>query len=279
MKTIISLSLFVFIQLQTFAKADMEKRFIKTRLGSIAVFVKDGSSSKIPLLFLHGVYLDHTLWEYQIREINDRAVFAIDMPWHGESQEGVPMNWTLDDCAAMVKEILDSLKVSRVIAVGHSWGSMTLLRVASNNPERFSSIGFCNMPFEESSKKAKRNFGLQHSMLFFKSIYIRQTAKVILARQSVKDRPELLTKLQTSMRKVTNDHIKRTDRFVIIDAKNTSNLILTLKVPSLALKGKEDYVPAPTGIYTEIVGGGHISPWEAPRDVSKLIQNLILIAR
>jgi 3-oxoadipate enol-lactonase len=56
------------------------------------------------------------------------------MPLHGHSRENIRPNWTLNDCADMLIEILDSLHIPRVIAIGHSWGSMTILRAAHKHP-------------------------------------------------------------------------------------------------------------------------------------------------
>jgi pimeloyl-ACP methyl ester carboxylesterase len=51
-------------------------------------------------------------------------------------------------------------------------------------------------------------------------------------------------------------------------------LIKNLKVRALALKGIEDYVPAPPSIETIIIGGGHMSPMEQPEEVLNLVYKL-----
>jgi hypothetical protein len=56
------------------------------------------------------------------------------------------------------------------------------------------------------------------------------------------------------------------------DAEDASKLIENLKVRALALKGIEDYVPAPPKIQTILVDGGHISPLEEPLALSELIE-------
>ncbi len=108
-----------------------EKTYINTLVGKIAVFHKPSLSDQIPVIFLHGVYFDHNLWDGQIAAINDRKVFAIDVPMHGKSKTNIKKDWDLDDCAKMLLEIIDSLKLEKVIAIGHSWGSMTILRAAN----------------------------------------------------------------------------------------------------------------------------------------------------
>ena len=85
---------------------------IHTNLGKIAVCQKLTNSDKTPIMFLHGVYFDHHLWDKVINSIQDRSTFSVDMPFHGLSKEITKTDWTLNDCADMLLEILDSLKIA-----------------------------------------------------------------------------------------------------------------------------------------------------------------------
>jgi len=247
---------------------------IHTNLGKIAVYTKLVDSDKTPIIFLHGVYFDHHLWDEVIDSIQDRTTYSVDMPFHGLSKEITKNDWSLNDCTEMLLEILDSLKITKVIAVGHSWGSMTILRAASKQPERFESVLLCNMPFIPATKKQKLTFGLQHSMLIFRNFYTKQAAKALFGKTSLKENPSLVDHLKQSMNLLSNSQIKHTDKAVIINAEDASELIKNLKVRALALKGIEDYVPAPPRIETLIIGGGHISPLEQPHEVISLVRKL-----
>ena len=248
---------------------------IHTNLGEIAVFPKLVDSDKTQIIFLHGVYFDHHLWDEVLDSIQDRTTYSIDMPFHGLSKEIIKNDWSLNDCAEMLLEILDSLKVTKVIAVGHSWGSMTILRAASKQPERFESVLLCNMPFLAATKKQKITFGLQHSMLIFRNFYTKQAAKALFGKTSLKENPSLVDQLKRPMDLLSNAQIKQTDKAVIADAEDASELIKNLKVRALALKGIEDYVPATPYIETIIIGGGHISPLEQPVELINYIQHML----
>ena len=78
---------------------------VPTKLGKIAVEIeaRDGA---MPVIFLHGVYLDRHLWDAQAAVIRDRTVIILDMPYHGESTD-TPFGWNLDDCAGMLLQILE----------------------------------------------------------------------------------------------------------------------------------------------------------------------------
>ena len=247
---------------------------IHTNLGNIAVYPKLVDSDKTPIIFLHGVYFDHHLWDEIIHSIQDRTTYSVDMPFHGLSKEITKNDWSLNDCADMLLEILDSLQITKVIAVGHSWGSMVILRAASKQPERFESVLLCNMPFLTATKKQKLTFGLQHSMLIFRNFYTKQAAKALFGKTSLKENPSLVDHLKRPMDLLSNAQIKYTYKAVIINAEDASELITNLKVRALSLKGIEDYVTAPPSIETIIIKGGHISPLDQPHEIISLVHKL-----
>lgn len=249
--------------------------FVKTNIGEIAIFQRLADSDKTPIIFLHGVYFDHHLWDAAIESINDRNIITLDMPMHGISKELTKDDWTLDDCAEMLIEILHGLQLPKVIAIGHSWGSMTIVRAANKNPELFSAIGLCNMPFMDASKGKKLTQSIQHAMLPFRNFYTQQAAKALFGKSSLSENTSLTSQLKRTMDLLTIPQIKHTDRAVIANAEDASALIKMLKVKTLALKGEEDYVPAPPYLETIIVKGGHVSPIENPVEVLEFINSLL----
>ena len=255
-------------------EAETSCTHIQTNVGKIAIQVKKTNADKTPLILLHGVYFDHHLWDYQSNKINDRTVIAIDMPYHGKSREITKANWTLNDCADMLIEILDSLEIRKAVAVGHSWGSMTILRAAHRHPQRFESIGLCNMPLHAATKKQKAVKWFQHLMLPFRKFYMKKAAEALFGKKSLAEDPSLFDQLSRPMSILTDKEVKEIDKKVILDAEDTTSLILQMQVKAKALKGKEDYVPAPRGIETVLVEGGHISPLEEPQKVLEFIRSL-----
>jgi hypothetical protein len=77
------------------------------------------------------------------------------------------------------------------------------------------------------------------------------------------------------MRLLSNQEIKKVDKEVILEAKDSSHLIQQMSVAVIAVKGREDYVPAPPVLQTIMVEGGHVSPLETPQEISKLISEFV----
>lgn len=224
---------------------------------------------------LHGVYFDHRLWKHQVAAVSDRTLILPDMPLHGDSRQITKSNWNLDDCGGMLLDILDYLKIPEVVALGHSWGSMSILRAAARAPERFESLLLCNMPFQVARPKQQFVFRMQHLMLPFRSFYTRQAAASLFGKQSLQHQPELYGELERPMRLLSNRDIRNIDRKVILETTDASHLMEQLTVMAIALKGEEDYVPAPQHLQTIVVEGGHISPLEAPEQVNACLAMLL----
>lgn len=246
-----------------------------TRVGKISVYIRKGTSDELPVIFLHGIYFDHHLWDKQADEITDRTVISVDMPLHGGSRENIKPNWTLDDCAEMLVDILDGLQLPKVVAIGHSWGSMTILRAAYKYPERFASLGLCNMSILASTKAQKVASYFQHSMLVFRKFYRNQSARSLFGKTSLNENPALIDELTRPMSILSNKDIQQVDKAVLTNAGDTTRIIGALNVKAVALRGEEDFVPTPPKIETIIVKGGHVSPLEAPLEVSDLIKQVI----
>lgn len=251
----------------------MTKRIIETQIGEIAIFEKKVENTN-PVIFLHGVYFDHNLWNNQIIQIKDRTVIVIDMPLHGESLNNIKLNWTLDDCANMLLEILDTLKIKRTFAIGHSWGSMTILRAVNKEPHKFISVGFCNMPWESGAKQ-KTKFLFQHLMLAFRKFYMRQASNALFGKTTLKEIPGITNELFVPMSKLTSKNIRQIDKAVIVEADDATKFLENIEVPNLALIGEEDYLKPPPYLNTRTVKGGHISPLEAKEEVMKFINETI----
>lgn len=253
----------------------MEKQLIKTNIGEIAVFSKiNENSDKTPIIFLHGLYFDHNLWENQVKLIGDRSIFLIDMPLHGESKNIFKEKWNIDDCALMFIEILNYLELNKVVAVGHSWGSVTIVKSANIYPQLFEKIILCNIPFKPISRKRKFTIQLQHLLLIFKGFYIKQAGISLFSKTSLKNSPNLINKIFLPMNKLKSEDIVYSDKIVILESKDLSVLIKNIDNLTIAIVGKDDYLDNPPLSNVLIAEGGHITPLEDPNLIVDTINSI-----
>jgi pimeloyl-ACP methyl ester carboxylesterase len=178
-------------------------------------------------------------------------------------------------CSSDLIDILDYLDIQQVIAIGQSWGSMTIIRAAAKAPNRFISIGLCNMPLDKGKPKKLFSYYLKSTLLVFRTFYAKQAAKFLFAPESLLALPNLNKININGMKKMTANEIRQVDKAVVINPDDGFIFISKIKCNVKALKGEKDYVPTPPGIETVLVRGGHISPLEAPDEVGQFIRHLL----
>jgi 3-oxoadipate enol-lactonase len=254
----------------------MNETRISTILGEISVTVDERAEGQ-PIVFMHGVFLDKSLWSAYGTSLTGRTHVYIDMPAHGASSN-VGRDWSLDECVTMLINILDTLNIVKCVVIGHSWGSMVALRAATKFPGRISALGLFNMPFKRSAGKARLGFIFQKLMVVFQTFYAKQAAKALYTAEYLFSNPEVSKKMQERLSMRPPKEISRVIDAVMLKAEDVSSLVSDLRVPALAIIGESDYVGAPPDIKTVIVSGGHISPHEAQIESKQAILKVINLA-
>lgn len=91
-------------------------------------------------LLIHGLGGDIDAWQMtQATLAVDRAVYAIDLPGHGESTKEIRIG-DLAELAETVAHAMDALGLERAHLVGHSLGAGTALQLALTHPGRVASL-------------------------------------------------------------------------------------------------------------------------------------------
>ena len=101
----------------------VERKELVTSKGTIVYRVSIATQADLPwLVFLPGLTADHRLFEKQVEYFEGKEnVLVWDAPSHGESRP-FDLDWTLDDLARWLREILDSEGISEPILIGQSLG-------------------------------------------------------------------------------------------------------------------------------------------------------------
>ena len=101
----------------------MERKTFTASDGTIVYWTDDTAGSDAPqLVFLPGLTADHTLFDAQMAYFAGKARCLVwDAPAHGESRPW-PLNFTMDDYARFLHEILQAEGINRPVLVGQSLG-------------------------------------------------------------------------------------------------------------------------------------------------------------
>jgi 3-oxoadipate enol-lactonase len=111
---------------------------ISTARGRIG-FDEAGSGDATPIVFLHGVGSDRSVWAPQLAHFgNSRRAVAFDYPGYGESE--LVDHATRDDFAAAILAAMDSLSIDRAHVCGLSLGGVVAIAVHAAAPQRCASL-------------------------------------------------------------------------------------------------------------------------------------------
>lgn len=110
---------------------------IDTRLGRIGAAAS--GSGGTPILFLHGVGSDKSVWAPQLAHFGQaRLAVALDYPGYGDSEPGADA--TRDDFAQAMLAAMDALGIERAHVCGLSLGGVVAIAMHSAAPNRCASL-------------------------------------------------------------------------------------------------------------------------------------------
>jgi len=93
------------------------------------------SDDRAPLVFLHGLTFDRTMWHSTIEHLDPgRRAVALDLPGHGESQAWE--NYDIEAVTDGVRRAVDEAGLDRPIVVGHSLAAVVATVYGSRYPTR-----------------------------------------------------------------------------------------------------------------------------------------------
>jgi pimeloyl-ACP methyl ester carboxylesterase len=117
-------------------------RSIETASGRIS-YAEEGIGPVA--LFVHGVLLNKHLWRYQLAGLSDiRRCIAVDLLAHGDTVIKPDQDVSVTANAAMLREVLDALKIDQVDLVGNDSGGGIAQIFAALHPDRVRTLTLTN---------------------------------------------------------------------------------------------------------------------------------------
>ena len=129
------------------------KKFLN--INDIEICIDDTEQGENPLLLIHGLTGNRTTM-YPIRDMfkDDYRVITIDTRGHGESTR--PKEYTIDDHAKDIHEIIKELNLEKADVLGYSMGSYIALRAAEVKSDDINNLVLvCTKPNGKTSSVAR----------------------------------------------------------------------------------------------------------------------------
>ena len=215
-------------------------------------FYKLNKKKGIPIVFIHGVGLDHSIWEPQA-DAFENTVLIYDILGHGKTPLN-KNNVSFDDFSDQLLNLIDELKIEKMHLVGFSIGSLIARNFATRFSERLKSLTLLGSIYKRSNEQQKivnQRFEQAKSELKLS----RQALKRWFTDKYLENNPDIYEKISS-----------------ILSSNNMANF---LKVYELFVKHKNDEnfskIKVSTLIMTGEIDIG--STVEMSRELNKIINN------
>ena len=155
---------------------------IETSRGRIGVAERGGGG--VPILFLHGVGSDKSVWHPQLDHFGlGRRALAFDYPGYGDSGP-VPEDATRDDFAAAMLAAMDSLGIGRAHICGLSLGGVIAIAMHEAAPDRCASLILADSFAVHPDGQAIYDRSIQASLKMGMGAIAEQRAPMLLAPET-----------------------------------------------------------------------------------------------
>ena len=248
----------------------------ETVLGKIG-FMEAGAREQTPIIFLHGVGSDKSVWRPQLEHFETtRRAIAFDYTGYGES--GLIHDATRDDFAAAVLAAMDSLGIERAHVCGLSLGGVVAIAIHAAASERCASLIIAD------------SFAVhpQGQAIYDRSVAasgdMRGLAEARIGALMVSENPALRAEVIDTMAAIDPEAYRLGARAVwLADQRERAEAI---RLPTLMICGDEDAITPPAlseeladlvpGARLRIIqGASHLANLDKPAEFNSAIDDFL----
>jgi 3-oxoadipate enol-lactonase len=262
---------------------------IQVKSGTQLGYVDVGQG--IPIILIHGLFLDHTAFDEQIKTFADRyRIIAIDIHGHGGSSE-LDRSMSLDEMAADFFDLVQQLGIEQAIWGGVSLGGMTSLRIAIRHPEAVLGLLLLNTNAGKGAEKKVPSLAGLNAPLTMRFLWHTKFLKTkvlqagLFGRTTLETKPDLQQIWVEKMQPISSKSMKHAVE-AVLSASSILEQLSSIAVPTIIAGGVEDTalpLAASQDIHEQISNStlieipqcGHSTPIEQPEKVTELLGQLL----
>ena len=238
-----------------------------------------------PLVFIHGVGLDHRMWEPQIRSLNDHSIISYDLLGHGRTPYGKE-EVTLNDFSNQLDSLLQFLKIDKINLIGFSLGSLVALDFASKFQDRLKTLTLLGTTYGRTMEQRSLVIERFEQAKFNKPIS-KQALKRWFTDQYLNDHPEIYDQFIKILTKKDEDHLNFLKAYKLFTYhQDDIGMIKNIKTKTLVMTGSNDLGSTVemskslsndliNSSFIEIKNGKHLCSIECADDVNINLKNFI----
>ena len=241
--------------------------------------------NSIPIVFIHGVGLNHQMWDKQINYLNEFSILTYDLLGHGKT----PCNknkLNLKDFSNQLLGLLDHLKIEKINLVGFSLGSLIALDFSSHFQNKVEKLILIGTTYKRSDQERSLVLERYNQAKLNKPIS-KQALKRWFSDKYLENNPTTYDLFMNILNKKPDDHKNFLKAYELF-ANHYDNFddIKKIDIKTLVMTGSDDVGSTPAmskelvkdmvnSTYIEIQNGKHLCSIECADDVNINIKNFI----
>jgi len=238
-----------------------------------------------PLVFIHGVGLDHKMWNPQTNSLNNYSTITYDLLGHGKT----PYNKeevTLNDFSDQLDYLLKFLKIDKINLVGFSLGSLIALDFASKFQDKLKSLTLIGTTYKRTEEQRALVIERFEQAKLNKPIS-KQALKRWFTDKYLDNHPEIYDQFIEILTKDDDDHLNFLKAYKLFaNHQDDIDIIKNIKTKTLIMTGSGDTGSTvqmskslsddlTNSSFIEINNGKHLCSIECADDVNINLKNFI----
>lgn len=259
---------------------------MKLQINSLAVYAF-GKKENPVIIFVHGFPFDHTMWEYQIKELQkDFYVIVYDIRGLGESYVG-DGQYTMEAYVNDLFSIINQLNLVKPVLCGLSMGGYIALRAIEVDQAKFSGLILLDTKSgsDDDNGKLGRANAINKINVDGLDVFAEGFVSNVFAEESKTELKTVYKKTLKTSKKHNPIGVKGA-LFAMLSRTDTTKSLKKIKLPTLVMGGSFDKLTPPTGMrvmadkiknseFAIVPRAGHMSPLENPSFVNDMIKGFL----
>jgi len=241
-------------------------------------------NEECPIIFIHGIGLDHRMWDSQIDYLKNNSTIVYDLIGHGKT----PSNKKKITMKHYTKQLLDlvgGLGINKFHLVGFSIGSLIARDFASSFNDRLSSLIIFATIYKRSENEKRQIFSRYEMMKLKKDITKKRALYRWFTEKFIEKNPAIYKKIYAMLENVNHETWLNIYK-LFIDHEDDDESIKKITTNTLVVTGKDDIGSKPKmseeisklipGSQCKIIEKGkHLCNIECPEDFNITLTEFI----
>jgi len=238
-----------------------------------------------PIVFIHGVGLDHNMWDSQINSLNNHSIITYDLLGHGNTPYN-KKDITLSDFSNQLDYLLNFLKIDKINLVGFSLGSLIALDFASKFQDKLKTLTLIGTTYRRTMEQRALVIERFEQAKLKKPIS-KQALRRWFSDKYLNDHPEIYDQFIKILTKDGVDHLNFLKAYKLFTYhQDNIDIIKNIKTKTLVMTGSDDSGSTVemskslsndliNSSFIEINNGKHLCSIECADDVNINLKNFI----